>query len=79
MYLSRFVESENGRILMSIILGLGLATLFRASCKGKNCIIYNAPPLNEIKDKTYKINKKCYKFDFNNTKCDKTKQIVEFA
>lgn len=79
MHLSKFVHSESGKLFMSIILGLGLATLFRASCKGKNCILYNAPPLNEIKDKTYKINDKCYKFDFNPVKCDGKKQIIEFA
>jgi hypothetical protein len=79
MPLSKFVHSESGKLLMSIILGLGLATLFRASCKGKNCILYYAPPLKEIKDKIYKINNKCYKYEFNSAKCDKTKQIVEFA
>lgn len=79
MYLSKFVHTVSGKIFMSIILGLGLATIFRASCKGKNCIIYDAPPLSEIKDKTYKINKKCYKFESSSVKCDSNKQIVEFA
>jgi hypothetical protein len=79
MHLSKFVHSEAGRMLMSVILGLGLATIFRASCKGKNCIIYDAPPLDQIKDKIYKINDKCYKFESNPTKCDYKKQIVEFA
>jgi len=79
MNLSKFVHTESGKLFMSIILGLGLATLFRASCKGKNCILYNAPPLEEIKDKTYKINEKCYKFNFNPVKCDAKKQIIEFA
>jgi hypothetical protein len=79
MYISKFVHTEAGRLFMSIILGLGLATLFRASCKGKNCIIYDAPPLSEIKDKIYKINKKCYKFESSAVKCNNKKQIVEFA
>ena len=35
MYLSKFVHSEIGRYLMSIILGLGLATFFRKMCNGK--------------------------------------------
>ena len=45
MYLSKFVHSEIGRYLMSIILGLGLATFFRKMCNGKNCVISKAPPL----------------------------------
>jgi hypothetical protein len=79
MHLGKFVNTETGRIFMSIILGVGLATIFRASCKGKNCIIYNAPPLIEIKDKIFKIDGKCYKFESKTAKCNSQKQIVEFA
>jgi len=79
MHLGKFVNTETGRIFMSIILGVGLATIFRASCKGKNCIIYNAPPLKEIKDKIFKIDDKCYKFETKSAKCNPQKQIVEFA
>jgi hypothetical protein len=75
----KFVSSETGKILMSMILGLGLATIFRASCKGKNCIIYHAAPLEEIKDKVYKIDKKCYKFNSTPVKCNPQKQIIDFA
>ena len=55
MYLSKFVHSETGRYLMSVILGLGLATFFRKMCSGKNCIVSKAPPLEEIEDKIYKF------------------------
>lgn len=79
MHLGKFVNTETGRIFMSIILGVGLATIFRASCKGKNCIIYNAPPLNKINDKIFKIDDKCYKFESKTTKCNPQKQIIEFA
>ena len=32
----------------------------------------------EIKDKIYKYNDKCYKFNLETSKCDKSKKIVEF-
>lgn len=79
MHLSRFVHSETGKLVMSLILGLGLASIFRESCKGTNCVVFNAPPLDEIKDKIYKIDNKCYKFDSSATKCNPNKQIVDFA
>lgn len=79
MHLGKFVHTESGRMFMSLILGLGLATLFKISCKGKNCIVYNAPPIDEIKDKTYKIDDKCYKFEPHSVKCNINKQIVDFA
>ena len=38
-------------MLMSVILGLGIASLFREVCKNKRCIEFHAPPLEELKDK----------------------------
>jgi hypothetical protein len=77
--LSKFVHTENGKYLMSILLGFGFASLFRVVCKGKNCIIFQAPPLEELTDKIYKVDNKCYKYVTNATKCDLNKKIIEFA
>ena len=79
MHLSKFVHSASGKYIMSIILGIGLATLFRAACKGNNCIIQQAPPLEEIQEKTYKIDGKCYKIESNAVSCSSKKQIIDFA
>jgi hypothetical protein len=79
MHLERFVQTETGRILMSIVLGVGLASLFKASCKGRNCVIMQAPSLDQLKDKVYKVDDKCYKFKSTQTKCDTSKEIYEFA
>ena len=79
MHLHKFVKSHTGKYVMSILLGIGLATIFRSVCKGKECSIYLAPPLNEIEDKIYKFDGKCYKFERVSKKCDTSKRIVEFA
>ena len=79
MYLAKFFHSETGKQMLSIILGLGIASLFRNVCKDKNCIIFKAPPLDDIKDKVYKYNNKCYKYNPVSVKCDASKKIVEFA
>lgn len=76
--LGRFVHTQNGKILMSILLGFGLASLFRAICKDKDCIIFHAPPLEELKDKIYKHDGKCYKYINKSTSCDKSKKIIDF-
>jgi hypothetical protein len=78
MYLSKFVHSETGRYLMSILLGFGLATLFRQVCVGKKCINYYAPPVAEIDGEIYKFDHECYKLQKNAVKCDTKKQIVSF-
>lgn len=47
--------------MISIILGLGLAMIFRRSCKNRSCIIYKIPDPNEIKSKVFRFNNKCVK------------------
>jgi len=79
MYLAKFFHSETGKHMLSIILGLGVASLFRVVCKDKNCIVFKAPPLEDIKGKVYRYNDKCYNYNPVSTKCDANKKIVEFA
>lgn len=70
MHLSKFLHTGNGKIIMSVILGFGLATLFRSVCKGKNCSVILAPPFEEINGKIYKHNGKCYTYKSEGEKCD---------
>jgi hypothetical protein len=79
MHLSKFVHTTTGRYIMSIILGFGLASLFREVCKDKGCIVFKAPPLDDIDGKTFKINDKCYNFNNVSSTCDKNKENIHFA
>ena len=77
--MDKFVHSYTGKIIMSILLGIGLATFFRSVCKGKQCRIVSAPPIEEIEDQIYKFNNKCYKFEKNAIKCEKNKNTIKIA
>jgi hypothetical protein len=79
MYLDKFVHSPSGKMLMSIILGIGLATFFRVACKGTQCRVIKAPPIEEIDDQIYKFDDKCYKLEKSSVKCDKNKKTVPIA
>jgi len=74
----KFVHTETGKILMSILLGFGLASLFRTVCKDHNCLVFHAPPLDDFKDKIYKNNEKCIKYVPVATKCSLNAKIVTF-
>lgn len=76
MYLDKFVHSQTGKIVMSILLGIGLASLFRSVCKGKRCRILAAPPIEEIENQIYKFDGKCYKIEKSAVKCDDKKTIL---
>lgn len=79
MYLRRLIYGDVGKIIISIILGLGLATLFRKVCKDRDCIVFKAPDVKKIKNQIFKFQGKCYKFEENIEKCSNNKKIVEFA
>jgi hypothetical protein len=63
------LESKSGQIIISIILGLGLATLFRKVCSGNNCIIIKGPNFKEVEKYYYKVDDDCYKYTPIVTKC----------
>ena len=78
MYIRRILYSNIGRCLMSILLGLGLATLFRKACNGRDCLVFHAAPIDKIKNQIFKYNDKCYKFEDTAATCDKNKKTLKF-
>jgi len=69
--LDDFLNNKQGRIILSIIWGLGLASLFRKACKDRSCIIVKAPNVKEVTNNVYKFDNKCYTFNTESTKCKK--------
>jgi len=65
-----------GQTLVSILLGIGLATMFREVCEGKNCIVFNGPVISEIDGKTYKYDDYCYKYELASVKCNPAKKMT---
>ena len=76
MNFKRLFYSEIGKNMISIVLGLVLASLFRKVCNDKNCIRFNGPVITDIEDKTFKHGDKCYKYSTQSDKCDTAKKIV---
>jgi len=77
MNFKRLLYTDLGRIFISIILGLGLATLFRKICTEKNCIRFNGPIISDLEGKIYKHGDKCYKYSTETDRCDSTKRQVD--
>lgn len=73
--LGKFVHTNNGKLIMSIILGFGLASLFRKVCKNYDCIQLYAAPLEKIEGKIFQIGSKCVKYSYETAKCDDGKLI----
>lgn len=65
----KFFKSRTGIVIVSIIWGVGLATLFKRVCKDNNCIVIKGPSVNEQKKKIYKVDNSCVTFDTHVSKC----------
>lgn len=76
LQLTKFLENPEGRIIMSIILGFGLASLFKMSCSGKNCIVYNTALDDNIENNIYGYNDDCYKYSRKQVTCNSDKKTV---
>lgn len=62
--------NQNFRNLISILLGFGLASLFRKSCNNNNCLVIKGPDFNEIKTKVFKVDEKCYSYTPKPSQCE---------
>ena len=74
---SRFKKlfyTKYGQILLSSILGLGLATIFRRACKSGNCVVHKVPSRHDIQTKVYKEDDKCFKVSLEEAQCDQNKK-----
>ena len=75
MKIKQFIGSKPGVFMLSVILGLGLAFIFKMSCDSNNCMVYKAADYSE--KKIIKYNNKCYEPNKHMETCDTTKQIIE--
>lgn len=79
MHLKRLLNTSLGKFFISVLLGLGLATLFRKACNDKNCLQFNGPVISEIDGKIYQHGEKCFQYTSTPTQCDAKKQIIDMS
>lgn len=69
MHLINAMKTPNGKIIVSIILAVGLASLLRMSFKNANMIIINGPPVEQTEGKIFSFDNKCYNYKIIATSC----------
>lgn len=73
----KVLDNRSGQVIMSIILGLGLAVMFSRACSGRNCIIVRGPNPNTVDGKIYQFGGDCYNFKPNMTACSVDKKPIK--
>ncbi len=72
--LKKILNSKSSSMILSIIIGLGLASIFKMSCDSRSCLVYQAADL-EGKN-IIKYNDKCYEAKQKAETCDNSKKII---
>jgi hypothetical protein len=63
------LHTTNGQYIISFILGIGFASLFRKVCQDRNCIVFKAPDFDEVTKNIYAHGDKCYSFKKSSVAC----------
>ena len=77
--LADILKDKRFDVVFSFLMGVFIVLLARPICKGESCFSPKAPPMKEIKEHTYKIDDRCYKFVPKEAKCPLTGVVEPFA
>jgi hypothetical protein len=62
--------------LMSIVIGFGIACMFRPLCKGPECLIVRGPPISDLRGSVYQFGSKCVEFTPKPVECPTSKTVT---
>lgn len=77
--IEKILASNIATPIISILIGLGLASIFRKACINDDCYTFKGPYTSEIEENIYSFDGKCYKFTPKNIKCKTKQQQINFA
>ena len=79
MNIRRLLYGTYSEYVLAILLGFGLATMFRKACKERSCLVFKGSKIDKMANKTFKYDGKCYTFTPEVGSCHSDKQTLSFA
>lgn len=76
--IQKLINSNAGKYIISILLGIGLSTLFRNACEDRKCIVFKAITPENVKNKIFKVEDKCYKYTHEQVKCSNNNSELQY-
>ena len=59
---AKLIQMPGIAVIISFVLGVGIAAMFRPICKGPECVLIRGPPIQDIRDAVYQFGSKCVEF-----------------
>jgi hypothetical protein len=79
MNFQEILNSRRTSILISVLLGFGLATLFKRKCRSPDCYVFKGPHHTKIMDNVFKMGGRCYNYDKQHKSCNTfNKNVINF-
>lgn len=78
-FMEDVVKSRGGGIMVSVVLGLGLATVFRRACVGGSCYVVRGPAVDHVTGHVWQVDDKCYRYVPEPAECDGTESNIRAA
>jgi hypothetical protein len=75
--LAKVMEDPIAAAVISAILGLGLAAIFRSVCKDGSCVVVKGPSVKSVDGTYYKIEESCYKYTPYVVDCKTAKHAID--
>jgi hypothetical protein len=73
-----FLNDERFNVFFSVLLGIGLVSIFRPICSGIECNISKPPTDSDFDKHVYRIGSKCYEFKSQIIDCPSSGAIEAF-
>ncbi len=70
-----FFNTPGVSTLLSVLLGFGVAAMFRPLCNGPDCVVVRGPPVSDIRGSVYQFGKKCVEFKPKPIACPKDSTV----
>lgn len=70
-----------GCVVVSALLGLGLATMFHRVCVGRDCVVLKGPSVDTVTRHTWRSGADCFRYKVEDVECpdEAVKQAVRDA
>lgn len=69
MSMKKVMNNNAGCIIVSLLLGLGLATMFHKVCAGRDCVVVKGPNVDYVTSHTWRHDEGCFKYHVDGVDC----------
>jgi hypothetical protein len=67
--INNLLKNDTGKLIISVLIGLGIASLFKKVCVDENCLIIKSHPKEQIEGQIFKNGDKCVLYNSESLKC----------